>query len=231
MYSYYSAMQTILLIEDDPDIVHIVKSYFQQSSFNLEVAFDGPTGLAKALNSAPDLILLDWMLPGLDGLELLKRLRNERRIPVIMITARTEEIDRIMGLEFGADDYLTKPFSVRELVARARAVLRRSTQIPQVETISQGQLNIDPQKREAFFNKILLNLTTLEFDLLLSFMEQPGRVFSRDDLLIQVWGRDFEGIDRVVDVHVSNLRKKLEAAGATNLLQTIRGIGYKLVER
>lgn len=231
MYSYYSAMQTILLIEDDPDIVHIVKSYFQQSSFNLEVAFDGPTGLAKALNSAPDLILLDWMLPGLDGLELLKRLRNERRIPVIMITARTEEIDRIMGLEFGADDYLTKPFSVRELVARARAVLRRSTQIPQVETISQGQLNIDPQKREAFFNKNLLNLTTLEFDLLLSFMEQPGRVFSRDDLLIQVWGRDFEGIDRVVDVHVSNLRKKLEAAGATNLLQTIRGIGYKLVER
>lgn len=224
-------MQTILLIEDDPDITHIVTSYFKQSNFDVAVASDGPAGLSRALTTPPDLVLLDWNLPGLDGLELLQRLRKERQIPVIMITARTEEIDRIMGLEFGADDYLIKPFSVRELVARVRAVLRRSTQEAETKSLSQGALRIDPSKREAHFGTALLDLTTLEFNLLLAFMGQVGRVFSRDDLLARVWGHDFNGVDRVVDVHVSNLRKKLESAGGYDLLQTVRGVGYKLAER
>ncbi len=223
-------MQTLLLIEDDPDIVRIVSSYFGQSNFKVEVAVDGLSGLSKALEIQPDLVLLDWNLPKLDGLELLKRLRKENQIPVIMITARTEEIDRIMGLEFGADDYLVKPFSVRELVARVRAVLRRTTLLLDPKPIQEGALRIDPAKREAFFESELLNLTTLEFDLLFCFMEQVGRVYTRDDLLSRVWGSDFGGVDRVVDVHVSNLRKKLEFSGAKDVLQTIRGVGYKLVE-
>jgi len=222
-------MQSILLIEDDPDIVRIVKSYFEQSNYKVEVALDGLSGLSKALEIRPDLVLLDWNLPRLDGLELLKRLRKEQQIPIIMITARTEEIDRIMGLEFGADDYLVKPFSVRELVARVRAVLRRSTLIPEAKPLQEGLLSIDPSKREAFFELRKLDLTTLEFDLLFCFMGQVGRVFTRDDLLTRVWGRDFDGVDRVVDVHVSNLRRKLEAVGALDVLQTIRGVGYKLV--
>ena len=223
-------MPTVLLIEDDPDIVRIVKGYLEQSNYAVTVSRDGLSGLTQALETPPDLILLDWNLPGLDGLELLKRLHKEHHIPVIMITARTEEIDRIMGLEFGADDYLTKPFSVRELVARVRAVLRRTSYVPIGAPLSQGALRLDPGKREAYFERARLDLTTLEFDLLLAFMEQTGRVFTRDDLLNRVWGGDFSGVDRVVDVHVSNLRKKLETAGATALLQTIRGVGYKLVE-
>jgi len=222
-------MQSILLIEDDQDIVRIVRGYFEQSNYRVEVAFDGLSGLSKALENRPDLILLDWNLPKLDGLELLKRLRKEQQIPVIMITARTEEIDRIMGLEFGADDYLIKPFSVRELVARVRAVLRRTTLLPDSKPIEEGALRIDPSKREASFEFKQLDLTTLEFDLLFCFIEQVGRVFTRDDLLSRVWGNEFDGVDRVVDVHVSNLRRKLEAVGALGVLQTIRGVGYKLV--
>ncbi len=221
-------MQTVLLIEDDPDIVRIVTGYLERD-YAVTVARDGLSGLTQALENPPDLVLLDWNLPGLDGLEVLKRL-HQRHLPVIMITARTEEIDRIMGLEFGADDYLTKPFSVRELVARVRAVLRRTAHAPTGAPLRQGALRLDPGRREAYFETARLELTTLEFDLLLTFMEQTGRVFTRDDLLNRVWGGDFSGVDRVVDVHVSNLRKKLETAGGRDLLETVRGVGYKLVE-
>ena len=223
-------MNSVLLIEDDPDISTIIKSYFEKNGYAVDIARDGPTGLAKALHSTVDMILLDWMLPGLDGLELLKRVRKEKNTPIIMITARTEEIDRIMGLEFGADDYLIKPFSVRELVARVRAVLRRTEEIPQSKALKLTHLALDPEKREAYADGVLLSLTTLEFDLLYTFMKQVGRVFSRNDLLSLVWESGFDGVDRVVDVHVSNLRKKLEAAGIEESLQTVRGVGYKLVE-
>ena len=222
-------MQSILLIEDDPDIVHIVKGYFEQSHFAVEVARDGMTGLSKALALAPDLILLDWALPGMDGLEVLKRLRNERSVPVIMITARTEEIDRVMGLEFGADDYLIKPFSVRELVARVRAVLRRTTESLLDKPLHHKKLKLDPSRREVQYDDAHLELTTLEFDLLQTFMSQLGKVFSRDELLTRVWGESFTGVDRVVDVHVSNLRRKLEVVGAVDFLQTVRGVGYKVL--
>ena len=218
----------ILLIEDDPDIIRIVKGYLEQSNYQVEVARDGINGLTKALAPATDLVLLDWNLPGLDGLELLRRLRNERRIPVIMITARTEEIDRVMGLEFGADDYLTKPFSVRELVARVRAVLRRTRPKEISEELKVGPLTVDPARREATLGGNPLELTTLEFDLLLTLVQAEGRVFTRDDLLSRVWGDAFAGVDRVVDVHRSNLRKKLEGEGGSELLQTVRGVGYKL---
>ena len=204
-------MPRILLIEDDTDTQRIVGRYLERSGFVVDVAQDGLGGLAKALESAPDLIVLDWMLPGLDGLELLKRLRSEQRTPVIMLSARTEEADRILGLEFGADDYVLKPFSPGELVARVKAVLRRSSEPDeQPERLRVGSLQLNPAKRTVQAEGRLLDLTTLEFDLLHTLMRAPGRVFTRNDLLERVWGNDFTGVDRVVDVHVSNLRQKLE---------------------
>lgn len=222
--------QTILLVEDDPDTVRIVTSYLSKNNFKVTVARDGLSALNQTIESPADLILLDWNLPGLDGLEFLKRLRKTRSVPVIMITARTEEIDRVIGLEFGADDYLTKPFSVRELVARVRAVLRRTNQQPEATPVRLGDLHIDPIKREATYKQKELDLTTLEFNLLMAFVTQAGRVFTRDELLRQVWGQAFLGTDRVVDVHVSNLRKKLESAGANHVFETVRGVGYKMLE-
>ena len=225
-------MQTVLLIEDDTDTSRIVTRYLERSNFTVETAKDGTTGLTKALERPPDLIVLDWMLPGLDGLELLKRLRNEQRTPVIMLTARTEEADRILGLEFGADDYVLKPFSPGELVARVKAVLRRSSTTEDTpDALTVRDLHLDPGKRTVRLENSFLDLTTLEFDLLYTLMRSPGRVFTRDELLDRVWGADFAGVDRVVDVHISNLRQKLEAdPNAPTLLLTVRGRGYKLAE-
>ena len=221
-------MHTILVIEDDPDTRRIVTRYLERSGFRVEVARDGLAGLEAALEAGTDLVVLDRMLPGLDGLELLRRLRARRRTPVIMLTARVEEADRIAGLEFGADDYVVKPFSPGELVARVKAVLRRTGEREDgVAPLRVGALSLDPAKRTVHSNDSLLDLTTREFDLLHTLMSQPGRVFTRDELLDRVWGEDFAGIDRVVDVHVSNLRQKLEPG---DLLVTVRGLGYKLAE-
>lgn len=223
----------ILLVEDDPDIVRVVQSYLERDGFMVEVAVDGASGLQRARSAPPHLILLDWMLPGLDGLEFLKILRREQLTPVIMLTARTEEVDRVLGLEFGADDYVGKPFSPRELVARVRAVLRRSA--PDEDQaralIVLGPLSIDPVKRDVAMQGQRLELTTLEFDLLYTLAAQPGRVFTRDELLDRVWGSDFIGVDRVVDVQVSHLRQKLEPdLEQPRWLLTIRGVGYKFTE-
>jgi two-component system, OmpR family, alkaline phosphatase synthesis response regulator PhoP len=223
----------ILVVEDDLDIVRVVSTYLERSGFAVETAFDGLTGLSRALEHPPELIVLDWMLPGLDGLEFMKRLRRAMATPVIMLTARSEETDRVLGLEFGADDYVTKPFSPRELVARVKAVLRRTASREDERRLSlrRGPLMIDPGRRSVTLDGAPVALTTLEFDLLYALARHPGRVFSRDELLDQVWGSDFEGVDRVVDVHISNLRQKLEAAfHHTDLLLTVRGIGYKLRE-
>jgi DNA-binding response OmpR family regulator len=219
----------ILIVEDDPDIAQIVKTYLENEGFAVELARDGLSGLHKALSLKPALIVLDWMLPGIDGITFLQRLQKEQHTPVIMLTAKTEEADRLKGLAL-ADDYISKPFSPRELVARVKAVLRRGVSSV-TETLTLGVLQIDLQKRQAIRNGYPLDLTTLEFDLLYVLAQQPERVFTRDELLKRVWGEDFMGIDRVVDVHISNLRQKLELnPEAPQWLLTVRGIGYKLIK-
>jgi two-component system, OmpR family, alkaline phosphatase synthesis response regulator PhoP len=223
----------VLVVEDDHDIVQVVRTYLQSAGYLVEVAADGRAGLSRALAAPPSLIVLDWMLPRLDGLEFMKILRRTHGVPVIMLTARIEEADRVLGLEFGADDYVTKPFSPRELVARVRAVLRR------VESgggggeaaLERGSLRIDPGRRRVSVVGRPIDMTAREFDLLYALARSPGRVFRRDELLERAWGPEFEGIDRVVDVHVSNLRRKLDAhpesAGA---IVTVRGVGYSFRE-
>ncbi len=221
----------ILLIEDDPDIARVVETYLRRGGFDVEVVYDGPSGLECALAAPPSLIVLDLMLPGLDGFELLKRLRPTLATPVIMLTARGEAEDRLKGFEHGADDYVPKPFHPPELVARVQAVLRRTQPARTTEVIEVGDLSIDPDKRTVTRAGATLDLTAVEFDLLLVFAANPGRVFRRDDLLNRVWGRDFVGVDRVVDVHVSNLRQKLELdPGNPRYLLTLRRVGYKFSE-
>ncbi len=221
----------ILLVEDDPDIARVVETYLRRSGFEVEVVCDGPSGLARALAAPPALIVLDLMLPGLDGFELLKRLRPTLATPVIMLTARGEAEDRLQGFEHGADDYVPKPFHPPELVARVKAVLRRAQPERTDERLEVGDLSIDPGKRTVTRAGEALDLTAVEFDLLLVFAANPGRVFRRDDLLDRVWGRDFVGVDRVVDVHVSNLRQKLEPdPGNPRYLLTLRRVGYKFTE-
>ncbi len=221
----------ILLVEDDPDIARVVETYLRRAGFVVEVVYDGPSGLERALAAPPALIVLDLMLPGLDGFELLERLRPVLATPVIMLTARGEAEDRLKGFEHGADDYVPKPFHPPELVARVKAVLRRAQPERTDERLEVGDLSIDPGKRTVTRAGEALDLTAVEFDLLLVFAANPGRVFRRDDLLDRVWGRDFVGVDRVVDVHVSNLRQKLEPDPENpRYLLTLRRVGYKFTE-
>lgn len=221
--------QRILIVEDDPDVIRVARAYLEREGFTVETAQDGLAGLHAALERPPTLIVLDWMLPHLDGLAFLERLRKAQRTPVIMLTARTEESDRVVGLELGADDYIPKPFSPRELVARVRAVLRRAKPAAkdEEEVLVHGELQIDPRHRTVERAGRRVDLTALEFDLLYALAGAPGRVFSRDELLDRVWGQDFTGVDRVVDVHVSNLRQKLATIGTDAMLVTVRGVGYK----
>lgn len=219
-------MASILIVEDDPDIVQVVKTYLEKDSFTVEVARDGLTGLDKALQNSPTLIVLDWMLPGIDGITFLQRLRKTQNTPVIMLTAKTEETDRLKGLAL-ADDYVTKPFSPKELVARVKAVLRRGENVAEVFKL--GALTIDTAKRMAWRSDENLELTTLEFDLLYFLARYPERVFTRDELLRAIWDEQFMGVDRVVDVHISNLRQKLELNPEhPQWLLTVRRVGYKL---
>ncbi len=218
----------ILIVEDDPDVVRVVSAYLQRDGFEVEVARDGLSGLSQALAAPPALVVLDRMLPGLDGLEVLRRLRREQRTPVILLTARTEEADRIEGLDAGADDYVPKPYSPRELVSRIRAVLRRAeSTLEERPVVQAGPLRIDPNRRSVEAGHVDLDVTTMEFDLLYTLAAAPGRAFTRGELLDRVWGEDFTGVDRVVDVHLSNLRRKLERVGADACLSTIRGVGYR----
>ncbi len=221
--------QRILIVEDDPDVVKVVSAYLHRDGFDVEVAHDGLSGLFRALEAPPALVVLDRMLPDLDGLEVLRRLRRERRTPVILLTARTEEADRIEGLDAGADDYVLKPYSPRELVSRIRAVLRRAEALMEERPVLQtGPLRIDPSRRTIEVGRVSVDVTTIEFDLLYTLAATPGRVFTRGELLDRVWGDDFVGVDRVVDVHLSNLRRKLQAVGADESLGTVRGVGYRL---
>ena len=225
---------TILVVDDEQRLRDLVRGYLEREGFTVLTAADGVAALDLARQYAPAVVVLDLMLPGLDGLEVCRRLRTFSDAYVIMLTARAEEIDRIVGLEVGADDYLTKPFSPRELIARVRAMLRRPRGgVAPVTGGSQpphhfGALTIDQERHEITLRGQPLALTALEYALLTTLAAHPGRVFTRDQLLEQVWGTDYFGDDHVVDVHIANLRKKLgDEPGAPTYIETVRGAGYR----
>ena len=217
---------TVLIVEDEEAIRDLVAFHLEAAGFWVRQAVDGEEGLREALENPPDLIILDLMLPGMDGVALLRALRRESRVPVVMLTARTEEADRVRGLELGADDYVGKPFSPRELVARVKAVLRR-TEPPQ-ERLESGSVAIDIAAHRCFVDGSERELTLTEFGLLLALMERPGQVLTREMLLEKVWGYDYYGDARTVDVHVRHLREKVEAEPShPRLIETVRGVGYR----
>ena len=222
--------ELILLVDDEPSIVKLARMYFERDGFRVMEVTDGEAALEAVAKNHPALIVLDVMLPKLDGFEVCRTLRaGGDQTPIIMLTARDEDIDKILGLELGADDYLTKPFNPRELTARVKAVLRRGNNRKQGDDkpIHRGDLTIDPASREVRIASRTLHLRTQEFDLLLTLAEQPGRVFTREQLLQLAWGFDFYGQTRTVDVHIAHLRKKLE--GGQTVIETVTGVGYKLV--
>ena len=225
--------QKILVVDDELDIVKVVRAYLEQSGFRVLTASDGEHALAVFRHEKPDLIVLDLNLPKMDGLDVCRAVRRESDTPIIMLTARVEEADKLIGLEIGADDYIVKPFSPREVTARVRTVLRRSTQAApnQPVPISIGQLVIDPVKHEVHLAGRSIDLTPMEFNLLRVMAAQPGRAFSRMDLLEAAQGEAYEGYERSIDVHIKNLRQKLgdEPRSPTYIL-TVYGIGYKFNE-
>lgn len=220
---------TILVIDDEPNIIQIVSAYFQAEGYTVHSATDGPSGLKAARVFKPDIVVLDIMLPGMDGLELLQQLRRESNVYVIMLTAKSEETDKIVGLLLGADDYLTKPFSARELVARVKAVLRRYGGMDtKSQLLTFQDLRIDIGARLVWKDGQSIDLTPIEFELLQALAEHQGRVLSREQLLTQVWGHDFYGEKRVVDVHIGHIRKKIESDPTDpQFIVTVRGVGYR----
>jgi two-component system, OmpR family, alkaline phosphatase synthesis response regulator PhoP len=221
----------ILVIDDEPKIVEICQDYLVKAGFEVIHAYDGHTGLSLARRSQPDLVVLDLMMPEMDGLDVCRELRRDNNVPIIMLTARVEETDKILGLELGADDYMTKPFSPRELVARVRTVLRRGTGNPQAEIIRAGDLTLDRGHFSARFPDREVPLTPTEFELLATLASQPGRIFSRAQLLTAVRGVAFESYERAIDSHIRNLRRKIEPKeGTLSYIITVHGAGYKFIE-
>jgi len=243
-------MANILVVEDEVDICNLIRGHLEAEGHSVFQAFDGQSALAIVTREAPNLVILDWMLPGMDGLAVCRRIRQEHLMPIIMLTARGEEVDRVLGLEVGADDYVVKPFSIRELMARVRATLRRVALDSQVASPSggppaaathapvpaalpsaplplvYGSLRIDPSTHAATLEGVDIELTPKEYDLALLFASHPGRAFSRDFLLERLWGSDYDGFDRVVDTHIARLRKKLGPLGEH--IVPVRGVGYRL---
>ncbi len=253
-------MARILVVEDEVDICNLIRSELEAEGHTVFQAFDGPAALNAVEKHTPQLVVLDWMLPGLDGLAVCRRIRQNHLVPIIMLTARTEEVDRILGLEVGADDYVSKPFSIRELMARVRALLRRveldsrvvhagqvdapvasGKATPDASTtpstspptpagpapIIRGPLRINITERQVLLNSSELDLTPKEYELLLLLTSHPGRAFSREFLLQQLWGYDYDGFDRTVDTHMTRLRKKLGPLGEK--IVTVWGVGYRFV--
>lgn len=252
-------MAAILIVEDEIDICNLIRAQLEAEGHTVFQAFDGLTALKLVDEHRPQLVVLDWMLPGMDGLSVCRRLRQNYLMPIIMLTARTEEIDRVLGLEVGADDYISKPFSIREVLARVRAMLRRveldsrssaiplsantvnqtipieqnaqasqqSPQSPVSTPISRGPLNIYELERIVTLDGVELDLTPKEYELLLLLASHPGRAFSREFLLQQLWGYDYDGFDRTVDTHITRLRKKLGTPGEK--IVTVWGVGYRFV--
>ncbi|MGW3624618.1 response regulator transcription factor [Streptomyces sp. NPDC000880] len=229
--------QHVLVVDDEPKIRMTLRGYLEADGFEVMEAADGPSGLSAVISEKPDLVVLDVMLPGLDGFEVLRRIRATSQVPVILLTARDEEVDRVIGFTAGSDDYVTKPFSARELALRARAILRRA----------EGQQQTHDEDRTLRFDSLVINpctrtvtadtdraveLSALDFDLLVAMARMPGRVFTRRGLIEQVWGRDFFGDERVVDVHIRTLRRALgDDANAPRFVGTVRAIGYRFLAR
>ena len=244
-------MASILVVEDEVDINNLIRSHLEAEGHTVHQGFDGPSALALVEQHRPQLVILDWMLPGLDGLAVCRQLRRDYLVPIIMLTARSEEIDRVLGLEAGADDYVVKPFSIRELLARTRAILRRveldsrgalavaagevapvagatPALPPAPQPVVRGPLRIDLADRTVTLDGEEVSLTRKEFDLLVLLASHPGRAFSRDFLLERLWGDDYEGFDRTVDSHIVRLRRKLGPLGEK--IVTVWGVGYRFTE-
>ena len=223
-------MKTILIIDDEPKIHRVVRGYLEQAGFRVVVAEDGQAGLIAFRHEKPDLVVLDLMLPVMDGFEVCRRVRRESTVPIIMLTARVDEVDKLLGLESGADDYVVKPFSPRELVARVRAVLRRAEGLTTGESFLRvGEIVINIEAHEVRVGNRAVDLTPTEFNILAVLARSPGRAFSRSALLEQITDVDYEGFERTVDVHMRNLRTKLETDPKhPRYLTTIYGVGYKL---
>jgi len=224
------AGERVLVVDDEPNIVELARMYLEKEGYRVESASNGATALEQIQTREPALIVLDLMLPELDGFEVCRRTRARSDVPIIMLTARDEDVDKIVGLELGADDYLTKPFNPRELVARVKAILRRSERSsrPSEQPLHVADLTIDPARREVSVAGEPIQLRAKEFDLLQAFAENKGIVLTREQLLNKVWGYDFYGETRTVDVHVAHLRKRLK--GSQVSIETVTGVGYKLVE-
>jgi len=225
------AGKKVLVVDDDVKTVELVKLYLNRDGYRVLTAYDGTEALRLAREGYPDLIVLDLMLPGIDGLEICRTLRGESDVPIIMLTAKTTDQDKLIGLDLGADDYVTKPFSPRELAARVRVVLRRLPGERGPDEIKRGELTVNFLRHEASLAGRSLNLTTVEFKILGVLAKEPGRVFSRVQLIDEALGYDFEGFDRTIDVHILNLRRKLEPDPShPKYLKTVYGAGYKLSE-
>jgi DNA-binding response OmpR family regulator len=227
-------MKTILVVDDEPKIVDLARDYLEHAGFAVRTASDGEAALAIVRRDRPDLVVLDLGLPGLDGLDVTRAIRREGEVPVIMLTARDDELDKLLGLELGADDYLTKPFSPRELVARVRAVLRRvdaTTRTGDNEQIRAGALNVDVPRMRVTLDGRPIDLTPTEFVLLVALARQPGRIFTRSQLLDAVHGVAFESYERAIDTHIKNIRRKLEPdPGRPTHVLTVHGVGYRYAD-
>jgi DNA-binding response OmpR family regulator len=227
-------MATILVVEDERELNMLIRRHLEDEGHRVVQAFDGPSAVATAQQERVDLVILDWMLPGLDGLEVSRRLRRRSIVPILMLTARAEEVDRVLGLEVGADDYLTKPFSIRELLARVRAIFRRielqgeaSSGETRPPLLEDGLLRVDLEEHSASLDGRPIELTPKEFDLLGMLVRNPGRAFARDYLLDKVWGYEYGGLDtRTVDTHILRLRKKLGPTTGDRI-ETVWGVGYR----
>ena len=221
----------VLVVDDDVKTVELVKLYLNRDGYRVLTSHNGLEGLRLAQEAHPDLIVLDLMLPGMDGLEICRTIREESDVPIIMLTARTADGDKLAGLGLGADDYVTKPFSPRELAARVRTVLRRLPGERGPDEIKQGKITVNFRKHEAFLDDEPMSLTPVEFKLLGVMVKEPGRVFSREQLIEEAIGYDFEGFNRTIDVHILNLRRKLEPdPGHPKYIKTVYGTGYKFLE-
>ena len=223
--------ERVLIVEDDPDIVDLLEGYLRREGFEVSVAADGISGVERGLNEAPVVVILDLMLPRADGLEVCRRLRAKSAVPILMLTARSQERDKLQGLEAGADDFVTKPFSPREVVARVKALLRRSSIARPNEPLAlldhQG-LRLDPDRRVAQLADHRLDLTATEFDLLEALLRRPGRVFTRSQLLEKI--QSHLSTEHTIEVHVANLRRKLAVGARRDFIETVRGVGYRLRE-
>jgi two-component system, OmpR family, response regulator MprA len=222
--------ERILLIEDEARIAQFVERGLIYEGYRVSVARDGQSGLSIARDNPPDLVILDWMLPGLDGLEVCKRLRAASDVPILMLTAKDDVRDRVTGLDAGADDYLMKPFSVEELMARVRALFRRSTPNSRPEILRFANLTLDTGTHRAYRGERSIDLTAKEYELLELFMRNPRQVLTRDVIFDRVWGYDFGGESNIIEVYVRYLRQKTEQEGESRLIHTVRGVGYVLRE-